>query len=105
MRFIWATLLLGTAAVQASPLVILAGRTDPNLTAQVQNYSLSGNDFTFTLFSVNGVLASGSITGIGFDFQDNGALNTATLMSSTNSNFSLANGPLAATATGLSATL
>jgi len=93
------------AALQASPVVVLTGRTDSNLTANVENYSLLGNSFTFTLFSVDGVLANGSITSIGFNFGDDGVLNTAALVSSTNANYTLADGPLAANATGFAATL
>ncbi|HEV2688448.1 MAG TPA: PEP-CTERM sorting domain-containing protein, partial [Bryobacteraceae bacterium] len=74
-------------------------------TAQVSNYNLTGQDFIFTLTSVNGALAFGSITSVGFNFVDSGVTDSATLVSSTDSNYSLVDGPIAANATGLAAIL
>lgn len=98
-------LCLGLAGTSAASTINLVGRNDPNLTAQVSNYGLSGQDFTFTLTSVNGALAFGSITSIGFNFSDGGAIDQAMLVSSTNSNYTLVDGPISANATGLAATL
>jgi hypothetical protein len=96
---------LGAAGTLPANTITLVGRNNANLTALVSNYSLAGHDFTFTLTSVNGALAFGSITSVGFNFSDNGAINGATLVSSTDSHYTLANGPIAANATGLAATL
>ena len=96
---------LGVAGTLPANTVTLVGRNNSNLTALVSDYSLAGQDFIFTLTSVNGALAFGSITSVGFNFSDNAAINAATLVSSTDSHYTLADGPIAANATGLAATL
>ena len=100
-----ALIALGAAGTLPADTITLVGTSNPNLTAQVSNYSLSGDQFTFTLTSVDGALAFGSITSVGFNFNDNGAINGAGLVSSTNPYYTLVEGPIAANATGLAATL
>jgi hypothetical protein len=85
--------LLTTAAVMVIMALSSVAHADTvtftggfGVTASVTNFSLNGNQFTFT---VNNTSSSGSITAIGFNLP--GSRPNFTLISSTNANFTLAN--------------
>ena len=85
--------LLTTAAAMVIMALSSVAHADPitfsggfGVTASVSNYSLNGNQFTFTITNTS---SSGSITAIGFNLP--GARPNYTLISGTNANFTLGN--------------
>ena len=85
--------LLTTAAAMVIMALSSVAHADPitfsggfGVTASVSNYSLNGNQFTFTITNTS---SSGSITAIGFNLP--GARPNYTLVSGTNANFTLGN--------------
>ncbi len=86
-------LLLSTASVVMLMALSSVARADTitftggfGVTASVTNFSLNGNQFTFT---VNNTSSSGSITALGFNLT--GSRPNYSLTSTTNSNFTLSN--------------
>ncbi|MDT7541956.1 MAG: motif [Acidobacteriota bacterium] len=78
---------LNTAARANS--VTLTGINGTGVTATVSNYSLTGNVFTFTITNTSTGSTTGTITNIGFALPGTRP-NNYTLVSSSNSNYSLA---------------
>ena len=76
-------MLLSAAAVLMMLALHTAAQADPLVTATVSNFSLVGNQFTFTVCNTS---SSGSITAIGFDLPGT-RTGTFTLNSSTHSGF------------------
>jgi hypothetical protein len=82
------TLTLHSAA--KADTITLAGINGTGVTATITNYSLTGNQFTFTINNTSvGSPATGTITNIGFALPGN-RLNNFTIVSSTNSNYKVA---------------
>ena len=78
------------SSVARADTITLKGINGTGVTATVTNYSLSGNTFTFTINNTSVAPGStGTITNIGFALPGNHP-NNYTLVSSTNSNYSLA---------------
>ncbi|HEV2762404.1 MAG TPA: hypothetical protein VGV38_05355 [Pyrinomonadaceae bacterium] len=67
---VWAAFMLALTCepAKADPIVFFGGRSGTGVTAQVSNYSLTGNTFTF---SVRNTSSTGTITAIGFDLPGN----------------------------------
>jgi hypothetical protein len=92
-------LLLSTAAVMVMMALNTVARADSftitgingtGVTASISNYSLVGNQFTFTITNTSVAPGStGTITNIGFALPGNRS-NSYTLVSSTNNNYALA---------------
>ena len=80
-----AFLALGQGQAQADPVTASA---TPSVTATITNYTLTGNQFTFT---INNTSSTGSITAIGFNLPgtDRG---TFTLATTSDSDFTLKSG-------------
>lgn len=77
------------SSVARADTITLQGINGTGVTATVSNYSLSGNTFTFTITNTSVAPGStGTITNIGFALPGDHP-NTFTLVSSTNSNYSL----------------
>lgn len=76
------------SAAHAAPIT-LTGINGTGVTATVSNYSLTGNTFTFTITNTSTGSTTGTITNIGFALPGTRP-NNYTLVSSTNSNYSLA---------------
>ncbi|MDT7809872.1 MAG: motif [Acidobacteriota bacterium] len=78
------------SSVARADTVTLTGINGTGVTATVTNYSLSGNTFTFTINNTSVAPGStGTITNIGFALSGNRP-NNYTLVSSSNSNYSVA---------------
>ena len=78
------------SSVTRADSITLSGINGTGVTATVSNYSLVGNQFTFTITNTSVAPGStGTITNIGFALPGNRP-NNYTLTSSTNSNYSLA---------------
>jgi hypothetical protein len=91
-------------AAAKADTITLVGRAGTGVTAQVSNYSLVGNQFTFTITDTSVAPGTvGTITSIGFNLPGTN-LGTFTLTSETNSNYRLATN-VSANATGLGTTL
>jgi hypothetical protein len=80
--------MIALSSVARADTITLTGVNGTGVTAQVSNYSLVGNTFTFTIKNTSVAPSStGTITNIGFDLP--GARSGFTLVSSTNANYSL----------------
>lgn len=76
-------------SVARADTITLTGINGTGVTANISNYSLNGNTFTFTITNTSVAPGStGTITNIGFALPGNRA-NNFTLVSSTNSNYAL----------------
>ncbi|MFN2455155.1 MAG: PEP-CTERM sorting domain-containing protein [Pyrinomonadaceae bacterium] len=97
-----AMMLMAVSAVSYADTVTLTGRAGTGVTAQISNFTLTGNQFTFTITNTSTAPGTtGTITNIGFDLPGN---RTATSFVATgDGNYSLVNG-VQANATGLNAT-
>lgn len=104
--------LTGTVAVMLMALhsaakadsITLVGRAGTGVTATVSNYTLVGNQFTFTITNTSVAPNTiGTITSIGFNLPGSN-LGSFTLTSATNPNYRLVTN-VAANATGLGTTL
>lgn len=85
-----AVAMFALSSVTRADTVTLKGINGTGVTATVTNYSLSGNTFTFTINNTSVAPSStGTITNIGFALPGNHP-NNYTLVSSSNSNYSLA---------------
>lgn len=76
------------SSVARADTVTLTGINGTGVTATVTNYSLSGNQFTFTINNTSTGSTTGTITNIGFALPGDRP-NNYTLVSSSNSNYSL----------------
>ena len=85
-----AFVLLAFSSAARADTVNLLGINGTGVTATITNYSLVGNQFTFTINNTSVAPGStGTITNIGFALPGNRP-NTFTLVSSTNDNYALA---------------
>jgi hypothetical protein len=81
--------LLALSSVSHAAPITLTGINGTGVTATISNYSLVGNTFTFTITNTSVGATTGTITNIGFALPGNHP-NNYTLVSSSNSNYSLA---------------
>lgn len=85
-----AVVLFALSSVAHADTVNLIGINGTGVTATITNYSLTGNQFTFTINNTSVAPGStGTITNIGFALPGNRP-NNYTLISSSNSNYALA---------------
>ena len=76
------------SSVARADTVTLTGINGTGVTATVTNYSLSGNQFTFTINNTSTGSTTGTITNIGFALPGDRS-NNYTLISSTNNNYTI----------------
>ncbi len=95
-------MLMAVSAVTNADTITLTGRAGTGVTAQISNYTLTGNQFCFTITNTSTAPGTiGTITNIGFDLPGN---RTATSFTATgDGSYALVNN-VQANATGLNAT-
>lgn len=85
-----AVMLMALSSVARADTITLTGINGTGVTATVSNYTLVGNQFTFTITNTSVAPGStGTITNIGFALSGNRA-NNFSIVSATNSNYGIA---------------
>lgn len=82
-------MLMALSSVARADTITLTGINGTGVTATISNYTLVGNQFTFTITNTSTAPgATGTITNIGFDLTGTRA-NNFSIISSTNSNYAI----------------